>query len=133
MPTVNPLKLKTLRKLKKLGQKDVAEHLGNMKPGTYSAKENKGDFTEKEIALLAKLFKVDKSEFIIQANNNDRSINSSELAQQVRVIAKIQKVEFELLLSLYREQQKDGYNKSSEILKRYGLEDIFDKMDNHST
>ena len=50
--------LKDLRKVKNVGQEDLAEKLGIPRT-TYAYKEKTGSFTDTEKALIAKILKVD--------------------------------------------------------------------------
>jgi transcriptional regulator with XRE-family HTH domain len=84
MPTVNPKALKRFRKLKGLNQEDVARQLAeklNIKfpVSTYSSKENRGDFSEEEINIIAGFIGIKPDSITIaepQFLGNDTRVNT---------------------------------------------------------
>lgn len=122
--TIDPEVLKKYRRLKDATQKQVADAL-DMKSPTYAQKERKGDFTEKEIGILAAFFNVSKADLVSGGVEQEATeVNLDELSEQVKVMARVQRASLELLLDLQK-SKPGGRSISSEILRKYGLEGIF--------
>lgn len=119
MPTVNPLEIKRLKKLKKKNQGDIAAYLG-LKPSTYGAKEIKGNFNEDEISLLAELFDVDESVLTGEVSLNEQT------QEDFALLVRIQTAQLEILSTLVDDKQFYA------ILKKHGLENMFPVRDKRS-
>jgi transcriptional regulator with XRE-family HTH domain len=87
--------IKARRDLKGIKQSDVASHLG-MPLSTYSAKERKGDFTEKEIAKVEKFVGFEKGSLMKFANQKEMDISDS-IGFAVRKIIQLESMQRVLL------------------------------------
>lgn len=121
MNQIDTAKLAALRDRKEITQEAAASALGISRT-TYISREKSGDFKEKEIEKICKLLRVSRAE--IEREPGLPGSNSNDLFEIVKVIARVQKAQLELLLAVSNSLGKASHNKSVEILNKHGLGDI---------